>query len=127
MEGYLVSILGTKKDKVNCSFYFKIRVHPHGKRCTQSCNKFTRPLSAWTCAITFKALHCLLTVCVVLWVVSKGKYIMMNFLRRFLQKQKNRNKLKRRTSVINLEITNCKGVCQISSRKIYRKGCDWLE
>ncbi|KAJ8793913.1 hypothetical protein J1605_000112 [Eschrichtius robustus] len=46
MADYLISISGTKKDKVNCSFYFKIGVCPHGDRSAQSHNKPTRPLLA---------------------------------------------------------------------------------
>lgn len=36
---YLASIFGTEKDKVNCSFYFKIGACRHGKKCSRIHNK----------------------------------------------------------------------------------------
>ncbi|XP_031515491.1 splicing factor U2AF 26 kDa subunit isoform X7 [Papio anubis] len=41
MGEYLASIFGTEKDKVNCSFYFKIRACRHGDRCSRLHNKPT--------------------------------------------------------------------------------------
>ncbi|XP_003816195.1 splicing factor U2AF 26 kDa subunit isoform X13 [Pan paniscus] len=41
MAEYLASIFGTEKDKVNCSFYFKIGVCRHGDRCSRLHNKPT--------------------------------------------------------------------------------------
>uniref|UniRef100_A0A2K5BY89 U2 small nuclear RNA auxiliary factor 1 like 4 n=1 Tax=Aotus nancymaae TaxID=37293 RepID=A0A2K5BY89_AOTNA len=41
MAEYLVSIFGTEKDKVNCSFYFKIGACRHGDRCSWLHNKPT--------------------------------------------------------------------------------------
>ncbi|XP_062499411.1 splicing factor U2AF 26 kDa subunit-like [Corticium candelabrum] len=38
---YLASIFGTEKDKVNCSFYFKIGACRHGDRCSRLHNKPT--------------------------------------------------------------------------------------
>lgn len=38
MADYLASIFGTEKDKVNCSFYFKIGACRHGEKCTKSHN-----------------------------------------------------------------------------------------
>ncbi|KAK9768637.1 Splicing factor U2AF 26 kDa subunit [Basidiobolus ranarum] len=35
MADYLASIYGTEKDKVNCSFYFKIGACRHGDRCSR--------------------------------------------------------------------------------------------
>ncbi|OZJ04368.1 Splicing factor U2AF 23 kDa subunit [Bifiguratus adelaidae] len=35
MAEYLASIYGTEKDKVNCSFYFKIGACRHGDRCSR--------------------------------------------------------------------------------------------
>jgi len=35
MADYLASIYGTEKDKVNCSFYFKIGACRHGERCSR--------------------------------------------------------------------------------------------
>ncbi|KAL1922765.1 uncharacterized protein VTP21DRAFT_9141 [Calcarisporiella thermophila] len=35
MASYLASIYGTEKDKVNCSFYFKIGACRHGDRCSR--------------------------------------------------------------------------------------------
>ncbi|KAF9586344.1 hypothetical protein BGW38_006546 [Lunasporangiospora selenospora] len=40
MATYLASIYGTEKDKVNCSFYFKIGACRHGDRCSR---KHVRP------------------------------------------------------------------------------------
>jgi len=37
----LASIFGTEKDKVNCSFYFKIGACRHGDRCSRIHNKPT--------------------------------------------------------------------------------------
>ncbi|GBM37824.1 Splicing factor U2af subunit [Araneus ventricosus] len=39
MAEYLASIFGTEKDKVNCSFYFKIGACRHGARCSRIHNK----------------------------------------------------------------------------------------
>lgn len=36
---YLASIFGTEKDKVNCSFYFKIGACRHGDKCSRIHNK----------------------------------------------------------------------------------------
>ena len=41
MAEYLASIFGTEKDKVNCSFYFKIGACRHGERCSRIHNKPT--------------------------------------------------------------------------------------
>jgi len=41
MAEYLASIFGTEKDKVNCSFYFKIGACRHGERCSRVHNKPT--------------------------------------------------------------------------------------
>ncbi|XP_055225014.1 splicing factor U2AF 26 kDa subunit isoform X2 [Gorilla gorilla gorilla] len=41
MAEYLASIFGTEKDKVNCSFYFKIGACRHGDRCSRLHNKST--------------------------------------------------------------------------------------
>ncbi|XP_059940967.1 splicing factor U2AF 26 kDa subunit isoform X3 [Mesoplodon densirostris] len=41
MAEYLASIFGTEKDKVNCSFYFKIGACRHGNRCSRLHNKPT--------------------------------------------------------------------------------------
>lgn len=38
---YLASIFGTEKDKVNCSFYFKIGACRHGDKCSRIHNKPT--------------------------------------------------------------------------------------
>lgn len=38
MADYLASIFGTEKDKVNCSFYFKIGACRHGEKCTKTHN-----------------------------------------------------------------------------------------
>jgi len=39
MAEYLASIFGTEKDKVNCSFFFKIGACCHGDRCSRIHNK----------------------------------------------------------------------------------------
>lgn len=39
MANYFASIFGTEKDKVNCSFYFKIGACRHGDRCSRVHNK----------------------------------------------------------------------------------------
>ncbi|CAH8636075.1 unnamed protein product [Schistosoma curassoni] len=39
MAEYLASIFGTEKDKVNCSFYFKIGACRHGEQCSRLHNK----------------------------------------------------------------------------------------
>ncbi|KAI0985958.1 hypothetical protein GJ496_005113 [Pomphorhynchus laevis] len=39
MAEYLASIFGTEKDKVNCSFYFKIGACRHGEKCSRVHNK----------------------------------------------------------------------------------------
>lgn len=39
MADYYASIFGTEKDKVNCSFYFKIGACRHGDRCSRVHNK----------------------------------------------------------------------------------------
>ncbi|XP_015791065.1 splicing factor U2AF 35 kDa subunit [Tetranychus urticae] len=41
MAEYLASIFGTEKDKVNCSFFFKIGACRHGNRCSRIHNKPT--------------------------------------------------------------------------------------
>merc|ERR1712088_252009 len=41
MAEYLASIFGTEKDKVNCSFYFKIGACHYGDRCSRLHNKPT--------------------------------------------------------------------------------------
>lgn len=41
MAEYLASIFGTEKDKVNCSFYFKIGACRHGDGCSRLHNKPT--------------------------------------------------------------------------------------
>jgi len=41
MAEYLASIFGTEKDKVNCSFYFKMGACTHGDRCSRIHNKPT--------------------------------------------------------------------------------------
>jgi len=41
MAEHLASIFGTEKDKVNCSFYFKIGACRHGERCSRVHNKPT--------------------------------------------------------------------------------------
>ena len=41
MADYLASIFGTEKDKVNCSFYFKIGACRHGEKCTKTHNRPT--------------------------------------------------------------------------------------
>ncbi|XP_074593883.1 splicing factor U2AF 26 kDa subunit-like [Brevipalpus obovatus] len=41
MAEYLASIFGTEKDKVNCSFFFKIGACRHGSRCSRIHNKPT--------------------------------------------------------------------------------------
>lgn len=41
MAEYLASIFGTEKDKVNCSFFFKIGACRHGERCSRLHNKPT--------------------------------------------------------------------------------------
>uniref|UniRef100_A0A3B3SHP9 U2 small nuclear RNA auxiliary factor 1 n=1 Tax=Paramormyrops kingsleyae TaxID=1676925 RepID=A0A3B3SHP9_9TELE len=41
MTEYLASIFGAEKDKVNCSFYFKIGACRHGDRCSRLHNKPT--------------------------------------------------------------------------------------
>merc|ERR1712071_588446 len=38
---YLASIFGTEKDKVNCSFYYKIGACRHGDRCSRVHNRPT--------------------------------------------------------------------------------------
>jgi len=39
MAEYLANIFGTEKDKVNCSFYYKIGACRHGDRCSRIHNK----------------------------------------------------------------------------------------
>lgn len=41
MAEYLASIFGTEKDKVNCSFFFKMGACTHGERCSRMHNKPT--------------------------------------------------------------------------------------
>lgn len=41
MADYLASIFGTEKDKVNCSFFFKIGACRHGEHCSKLHNKPT--------------------------------------------------------------------------------------
>ncbi|KAH0537814.1 hypothetical protein KQX54_001185 [Cotesia glomerata] len=48
MAEYLASIFGTEKDKVNCSFYFKIGACRHGDRCSRIHNK---PTFSQTCLL----------------------------------------------------------------------------
>ncbi|KAJ8316221.1 hypothetical protein KUTeg_006235 [Tegillarca granosa] len=48
MAEYLASIFGTEKDKVNCSFYFKIGACRHGERCSRLHNK---PTFSQTCVL----------------------------------------------------------------------------
>jgi len=48
MAEYLASIFGTEKDKVNCSFYFKIGACRHGDRCTRT---HLRPIFSTTVLI----------------------------------------------------------------------------
>lgn len=38
---YLASIFGTEKDKVNCSFFFKIGACRHGDKCSRLHNRPT--------------------------------------------------------------------------------------
>lgn len=45
MADYLASIYGTEKDKVNCSFYFKIGACRHGDRCSR---KHVKPMFSQT-------------------------------------------------------------------------------
>ncbi|UZO15064.1 uncharacterized protein OCT59_006500 [Rhizophagus irregularis] len=65
MAEYLASIYGTEKDKVNCSFYFKIGACRHGDRCSRKHNKFKRILTIFTkifllnCANTEKLKRCI--------------------------------------------------------------------
>lgn len=49
MADYLASIYGTEKDKVNCSFYFKIGACRHGDRCAR---KHIRPTFSQTVLIS---------------------------------------------------------------------------
>ncbi|KAI8147814.1 hypothetical protein BJV82DRAFT_507147 [Fennellomyces sp. T-0311] len=48
MAEYLASIYGTEKDKVNCSFYFKIGACRHGERCSR---KHVKPTFSQTVLI----------------------------------------------------------------------------
>ncbi|KAI8335700.1 hypothetical protein BC941DRAFT_377343 [Chlamydoabsidia padenii] len=48
MAEYLASIYGTEKDKVNCSFYFKIGACRHGERCSR---KHVKPTFSQTMLI----------------------------------------------------------------------------
>ncbi|CDH54297.1 splicing factor u2af subunit [Lichtheimia corymbifera JMRC:FSU:9682] len=48
MAEYLASIYGTEKDKVNCSFYFKIGACRHGERCSR---KHVKPTFSQTILI----------------------------------------------------------------------------
>ncbi|KAG1472554.1 hypothetical protein G6F56_001468 [Rhizopus delemar] len=48
MAEYLASIYGTEKDKVNCSFYFKIGACRHGDRCSR---KHVKPTFSQTLLI----------------------------------------------------------------------------
>ena len=48
MAEYLASIFGTEKDKVNCSFYFKIGACRHGDKCSRLHN---RPTFSQTCLL----------------------------------------------------------------------------
>ncbi|XP_011695295.1 PREDICTED: uncharacterized protein LOC105454406 [Wasmannia auropunctata] len=52
MAEYLASIFGTEKDKVNCSFYFKIGACRHGDRCSRIHNK---PTFSQVCIIAISA------------------------------------------------------------------------
>lgn len=49
MADYLASIYGTEKDKVNCSFYFKIGACRHGDRCSR---KHVKPTFSQTVLIS---------------------------------------------------------------------------
>ncbi|PVU94357.1 hypothetical protein BB561_002616 [Smittium simulii] len=49
MAEYLASIYGTEKDKVNCSFYFKIGACRHGDRCSR---KHVKPTYSQTVLIS---------------------------------------------------------------------------
>ncbi|KAJ1671967.1 hypothetical protein EV182_007351 [Spiromyces aspiralis] len=49
MADYLASIYGTEKDKVNCSFYFKIGACRHGDRCSR---KHVKPTYSQTVLIS---------------------------------------------------------------------------
>ncbi|KAI8967990.1 hypothetical protein BDF20DRAFT_898272 [Mycotypha africana] len=48
MAEYLASIYGTEKDKVNCSFYFKIGACRHGEKCSR---KHVKPTFSQTLLI----------------------------------------------------------------------------
>ncbi|KAJ3151844.1 hypothetical protein HK101_001860, partial [Irineochytrium annulatum] len=64
MADHLASIYGTEKDKVNCSFYFKIGACRHGDRCSRKHvkpsfsqtvlipNVYQNPAHDPTCALT---------------------------------------------------------------------------
>lgn len=54
MAEYLASIFGTEKDKVNCSFYYKIGACRHGDRCSRIHN---RPSSGVTPTILLQNLY----------------------------------------------------------------------
>ncbi|GAB0178287.1 splicing factor U2AF 35 kDa subunit [Grus japonensis] len=54
MAEYLASIFGTEKDKVNCSFYFKIGACRHGDRCSRLHNKPTFSQEAMLLQLDFK-------------------------------------------------------------------------
>ena len=82
MAEYLASIFGTEKDKVNCSFFFKIGACTHGERCSRIHNRcvnlefffdvfkyylilgqpFPKPFSYKICTLTPKILPKLLMV-----------------------------------------------------------------
>lgn len=49
MAEYLASIFGTEKDKVNCSFYYKIGACRHGDRCSR---QHIKPTFSQTILIT---------------------------------------------------------------------------
>nr|XP_045010497.1 splicing factor U2AF 26 kDa subunit isoform X3 [Jaculus jaculus] len=53
MAEYLASIFGTEKDKVNCSFYFKIGACRHGDRCSRLHNKPTFSQAALPSVLSF--------------------------------------------------------------------------
>ncbi|KAI8801680.1 hypothetical protein BJ742DRAFT_836313 [Cladochytrium replicatum] len=69
MADYLASIYGTEKDKVNCSFYFKIGACRHGDRCSRKhvkptysqtvlvANVYQNPAHLATCTMTEEQLQ----------------------------------------------------------------------
>ncbi|KAI8906652.1 hypothetical protein PhCBS80983_g03111 [Powellomyces hirtus] len=69
MADHLASIYGTEKDKVNCSFYFKIGACRHGERCSRKhvkptfsqtvllSNVYQNPAHEATCTMTEQELQ----------------------------------------------------------------------